>query len=101
MPLKSKLQKLLRYFGSPDLYRYGLRSATRLSGLKGEPIIVCGAPRSGTTLLISILDSHQDILAIPFETGLFVNRTTSRWFKSTALNQKLIFVFLKAFLISL
>lgn len=101
MPLKSKLQKVLRYFGNPDLYRYGFRSATRLSGLKGEPIIVCGAPRSGTTLLISILDSHPDILAIPYETGLFVNKTTSRWFKSDALNHKLIFVFLKAFLISL
>jgi hypothetical protein len=101
MPLKSKLLKIGRYFASPGLYRYGLRSTLRLSNLKDDPIIVCGAPRSGTTLLISILDSHNEILAIPFETWLLVNKRSNRWFKRDSLNKKFILLQLKAFLISL
>jgi hypothetical protein len=101
MPLKSKLLKIGRYVANPSLYRYGLRSALRLSNLKDEPIIVCGAPRSGTTLLISILDSHKEILAIPFETWLLVNKRRNRWFKRESLNRKFILLQLKAFLLSL
>lgn len=36
-----------------------------------EPIILGGCPRSGTTLLLSILSAHPDIHAIPKETGVF------------------------------
>lgn len=39
-----------------------------------HPIIICGAPRSGTTLLTSILDSHPEIVCIPYETMLFIPR---------------------------
>ena len=100
MPAISKIMKLVRYFQQPDLYRYGLSSIIRLKNLKEEPVIVCGAPRSGTTLLISILDSHQDLLAIPYETWLFVNKRPQRWFRKEAWNHRFIFVLLKALLIS-
>lgn len=38
------------------------------------PIIIVGCGRSGTTLLLSILSAHPDILAIPFETNAFCLR---------------------------
>src|SRR5687767_8230175 len=101
MPLTTKLQKIGRYITNPDLYRNGITSAFRLSNLKDDPIIVCGAPRSGTTLFISVLGSHKDIVAIPYETWLFVNKRPQRWFKRELWNRKFIAIQLKAFLISL
>ena len=101
MPIKTKLQKIVRYITNPGLYRHGVQSAFRLSNLRDEPIIVCGAPRSGTTLLISILGSHKEIVAIPFETWLFVNKRANRWFKKEAWNRNFIFMQLKAFLLTL
>ncbi len=38
----------------------------------GNPIIIGGCGRSGTTLLLSILSAHPDVFAIPIETGSFV-----------------------------
>ncbi len=35
------------------------------------PVLIGGAPRSGTTLLLSVLSSHRDIFACPRELGLF------------------------------
>lgn len=37
----------------------------------GEPVILGGAGRSGTTLLLAILGSFESIFAIPHETGVF------------------------------
>ncbi len=101
MPLKTKLQKIGRYITNPDLYKNLWASSFNLRNLKDEPIIVCGAPRSGTTLFISVLGSHKDILAIPYETWLFVNKRPQRWFKRESWNRKFILVQLKAFLLSL
>jgi protein-tyrosine sulfotransferase len=36
-----------------------------------QPVFVCGYPKSGTTLLISLLDGHPDLLVIPEETKFF------------------------------
>jgi hypothetical protein len=80
MSFQSKSLKVLRFLTSKSLYRYGFTSMFRFFQLKDEPVIVCGAPRSGTTLLISILDSHDDIAAIPFETQLFIKKKDRRWF---------------------
>jgi hypothetical protein len=101
MPLKSKLQKVVRYIFNPDLYRFGIRSMFRLSNLNDSPIIICGAPRSGTTLLISILGSHKEIVSIPYETWLFINTRKERWFKKESWNRKFLLMQLNAFLISL
>ncbi len=35
------------------------------------PVLIGGAPRSGTTLLLSVLSAHMDIFACPRELGLF------------------------------
>lgn len=32
-----------------------------------KPVFLCGAPRSGTTLLHTLLDAHPDILSVPIE----------------------------------
>ena len=34
------------------------------------PIFICGAPRSGTTLLVQLLDGHPELLVLPLETHL-------------------------------
>ncbi len=39
--------------------------------LRDSPIFVCGHPKSGTSLLRSILDSHPEIIVYPEETGFF------------------------------
>jgi hypothetical protein len=39
----------------------------------GRPIFVLGSPRSGTTVMRSILDAHPNVCCLPWETGLFVN----------------------------
>lgn len=38
------------------------------------PILICGCARSGTTLLLSILDAHPNIQTIDFETAVFARR---------------------------
>lgn len=38
-----------------------------------DPIFIIGSPRSGTTMLRSIIDAHPNICCPPWETGLFVN----------------------------
>jgi hypothetical protein len=40
--------------------------------LSARPIFILGAPRSGTTLMRSIIDAHPNIFCPPWETGLFV-----------------------------
>ena len=49
-----------------------------------SPVIIIGAPRSGTTLLLSILDSHPKIQGIPMETNLLI---TPRSFRNSYLNR--------------
>lgn len=39
--------------------------------LAGRPLLVCGHPKSGTSLLLSLLDGHPEILAFPEETKYF------------------------------
>lgn len=38
-----------------------------------NPVFIVGAPRSGTTLLRSMIDAHPNICCPPWETGLFVH----------------------------
>jgi len=37
----------------------------------GDPIFICGYPKSGTTLLASLLDGHSECLVVPEETKFF------------------------------
>ena len=39
--------------------------------LRDHPIFICGHPKSGTTLLVSLLDSHPQLLVYPNETFFF------------------------------
>jgi hypothetical protein len=36
-----------------------------------EPVLLCGYPKSGTTLLLALLDHHPDLLVFPEETRFF------------------------------
>lgn len=40
--------------------------------ISDRPIFIVGAPRSGTTLLRSLLDAHPDIFCPEWETGVFI-----------------------------
>jgi hypothetical protein len=42
-----------------------------MSSSEPAPIFIVGAPRSGTTLLRSIVDAHPNICCPPWETGVF------------------------------
>lgn len=57
-----------------------------------QPIIVVGAPRSGTTLLYSILSSHPDLWSIYAESEWIINRYFSPkhfdWQRGNELNEK-------------
>ncbi|RME59320.1 sulfotransferase [Candidatus Parcubacteria bacterium] len=37
----------------------------------GTPLFICGYPKSGTTLLLSLLDDHPELLVFPEETNFF------------------------------
>jgi len=39
--------------------------------IAGTPLLLCGHPRSGTSLLLSLLDWHREVLAYPHETKYF------------------------------
>jgi len=36
-----------------------------------NPVFICGYPKSGTTLMLSLLDGHEDLVVIPQETKFF------------------------------
>jgi len=42
-----------------------------LSAVAGRGLLICGHPKSGTSLLLSLLDGHPDVLAFPEETKYF------------------------------
>jgi len=60
-----------------------LRSLYRVLRFHNEPIIICGCGRSGTSLLLAILDAHPHIKGIDYETNIFVWK---RYFKSHRIN---------------
>jgi len=39
--------------------------------LTGTPVFICGYPKSGTTLLLALLDNHSELLVFPEETHFF------------------------------
>ncbi len=49
----------------------------------GSPIFICGVARSGTTLLLSLLDCHPELNTLPEET-YFYRQVLSRRFASVA-----------------
>ena len=51
--------------------------ASRRNMSKEGTVFICGAHKSGTTLLRSLLDGHPDLLAVPFETHFF--RASGFW----------------------
>lgn len=55
----------------PLLTFFGRRRAERI--FRDPPVLIGGCGRSGTSLLLSILAAHPQILAIPTETGVFSN----------------------------
>jgi hypothetical protein len=92
MSISTKAKKVGRFFGNTSLYKDFVHNLLSYSRLKESPIIICGCPRSGTTLLMSILDSHADINVIPFETAVLQKRPKEkRFFK----NKWLHFTFMK------
>ena len=59
------------------------RSIIRAIRFSRQPILICGCGRSGTSLLLAILDAHPDIKGIDYETNIFVWK---RYFKSDWIN---------------
>ncbi|GAB4474645.1 MAG: hypothetical protein Kow0088_10870 [Anaerolineales bacterium] len=42
-----------------------------LNSLMDSPVFICGHPKSGTTLLLTLLDSHPELVVYPAETVFF------------------------------
>lgn len=64
-----------------------LNSISRVWQLTDAPIVICGCPRSGTTLLLAILAAQPEIQAIQTETRVFKrwpysSRMLNRWYHS-------------------
>lgn len=66
------------------LIKLYLREGKKHRKLRGKPITIVGAPRSGTTLLLAILGAHPKILSVSEETNIL---TTPRSFKTPLLNK--------------
>lgn len=45
-----------------------IRGLWRCQSLGGDPVVIGGCERSGTTLVLSVLSAHPRVLAIPYET---------------------------------
>jgi hypothetical protein len=90
MSLRSKINKILRVIKQRNLYGNFFHNVSQMKNFTNDPIILCGCPRSGTTLLMSMLDSHPEIHVIPFETAVLQHRRLDkRIFK----NRKLYYLF--------
>jgi hypothetical protein len=87
MGLISKVNKVKRVFLAPSFYRHLFPNLKQIRKLDRPPIVLCGCPRSGTSLLMSLLDSHPDIHVIPFETAVFqLRRKEKRLFRNDVLH---------------
>jgi len=80
--LKRDLKYTVMAYLSPLLYIGYLSKTLSVSGAKrvlelySNPIIIGGCPRSGTTLLLSILSCHPKLYAIGDETGALCPRSS-------------------------
>ncbi len=96
MGFRSTLKKANRYLrrilGNHDFWKNLIPNFKNSFNFKDEPIIICGCPRSGTTLLMAILDSHPEIHVIPFETMLF-QKITGRYSKNQRMNKAISRIF--------
>ncbi len=54
-------------------------SCLRVLKFKGEPIVIGGCGRSGTSLLLAILDAHPNIKGINYETNILVWKRFFNW----------------------
>lgn len=68
------LNNFKKFFTVPLLTFLGRRRAEQI--FRDPPVLIGGCGRSGTSLLLSILAAHPQILAIPTETGVFSNWET-------------------------
>jgi len=57
--------------GNGSIVRAESDPSRDLAELAGRPLLVCGHPRSGTSLVMSLLDGHPDVVAFPEETKYF------------------------------
>lgn len=88
MAFLHKLGKFRRVFGNIRFYKNLPYNISHYQRLNQPPVILCGCPRSGTTLLMSMLDSHPQLHVIPFETVVFQYRKLiDRVFKSRSMHQ--------------
>jgi len=46
---------------------------TAFEQIKNKPVIICGIPKSGTTLLLALLDNHPQLTVFPEELVFFAN----------------------------
>jgi hypothetical protein len=66
--------------------------------LRDRPVFICGHPKSGTSLLRSLLDSHPQLVVYPEESGFFrrylpASHGLSLEAKLTLANERLIHIF--------
>ena len=47
------------------------KNSSQLNHIREKPVFICGHPKSGTSLLRSMLDNHPELIVYPEETYFF------------------------------
>jgi len=53
-------------------------------GVAGRPVFVCGAMKSGTTLLLELLDAHPELVVLPGDSHMLDPRAQARYHVASA-----------------
>jgi len=70
-------------------------TATSFKDFKDRPVVIMGYPKSGTTLLLSLLDYHPQLVVFPFELKYFQRIIGPGYYRDISKQEKIDILFNK------